>query len=185
MKTTSIILLCIAGVVVGQDSTINAGNGGPWGDWGPRVSCPHNSFATGFELKVERPVGDSDDTSINGIKLFCTSGNDGSQTEITSDQQKWGNWIGRRDCPHGRLTSARLRVEGRQGGGDDTAANDLDMRCQNGQELGGGGNGWGDWSSYVTCQLGQAICGLQTKVEGTQAGDDTALNDVIFLCCRQ
>nr|AAX54597.1 vitelline membrane outer layer protein I-like protein [Pacifastacus leniusculus] len=185
MTNTFIILLCVAGAVLGKDSTIRSNNGGPWGDWGSESHCPPNSFATGFAIKVERPVGDSDDTSINGIKLFCTSGNDGSETEVTSNQQQWGSWTDRRQCPHGRLTSMRLRVEGRQGSGDDTAANNLDMRCQNGQELGGGGNNWGDWSPWETCQLGQAICGLQTRVEGTQAGDDTALNDVIFLCCRQ
>ena len=28
-----------------------------------------------------------------------------------------------------------------------------------------------------------AICGIETKVEGSEAADDTALNDVRMFCC--
>lgn len=43
-----------------------------WGTWGWREWCPHNTWATGFSLKVERAQGGDDDTALNCIKLICT-----------------------------------------------------------------------------------------------------------------
>uniref|UniRef100_A0A8C3HHH8 Uncharacterized protein n=1 Tax=Chrysemys picta bellii TaxID=8478 RepID=A0A8C3HHH8_CHRPI len=34
--------------------TIHVSNGGIWGTWGAEQSCPGNSFAIGFSLKVVR-----------------------------------------------------------------------------------------------------------------------------------
>lgn len=155
-----------------------------WGDWGPTEYCPSNSYATGFAIRVEYPI-DGDDTALNAIQLYCRSGSNNEVGTITSSVQDFGEWTGKRQCRNGRLNAIRMRVEGNQGGnGDDTAANDLDMRCENGEELRGGGTGWGTWSSWQNCPSGQIICGIQTRVEGKQGkGDDTALNDAIFYCC--
>ena len=78
-------------------------------------------------------------------------------------------------------------MEIHQGGGeleDDTAANDVEFKCRNGEVIsstnGGKLGDWGAWSP--TCSTG--FCGIQTKVElllGADA-DDTALNDVRFMC---
>ncbi|XP_045597700.2 vitelline membrane outer layer protein 1 homolog [Procambarus clarkii] len=185
MKCTFGILLCVAGVVMGRDSTISSANGGPWGDWGEASFCPRNSYATGFDIKVERPVSDGDDTALNGIRFYCRSGLTGLEVAtISSSVQKWGDWTGKYQCRNGRLNAFRLRVESHQGSGDDTAADSLDMRCETGEELTGGGNSWGTWGSWQTCPSGQVICGLQTRVEKEQGkGDDTALNDVTIYCC--
>ncbi len=47
------------------------------------------------------------------------------------------------------------------------------------------GTKWGDWLGASFCRDNMAVCGLMTLVEENQGaiGDDTALNDVRFLCC--
>ena len=51
---------------------------------------------------------------------------------------------------------------------------------------------WGEWPTYKYCPPGQAICGLQTKVQHWKKDvgydsigtlDNTALNRVKFYCC--
>ncbi|KAK3577441.1 hypothetical protein CHS0354_032292 [Potamilus streckersoni] len=83
--------------------------------------------------------------------------------------------------------------------GDDTAADFVKFMCRdfnsNSQERElshppghGAWGSYGDWSQ--SCPLNSAICGIQTKVEPFQGdgslfgGDDTALNDVQFICCN-
>jgi hypothetical protein len=96
----------------------------------------------------------------------------------------WGEWGKEFMCPNGtRITQCQLCVEPDQGDGDDTAANNLNCKCSNGETLFGDGTNWGSWNGWTTtCDKG--ICALQTRVEKPQEnGDDTALNDVIFTCC--
>ncbi|XP_069805615.1 vitelline membrane outer layer protein 1 homolog [Dendropsophus ebraccatus] len=133
---------------------------------------------------VEWPIK-GDDTALNGIMLYCAApGSTYEGNYITSTYGSWGDaWVGRLWCPVGNLVSFSLKVEEPQGGGDDTAANSIKMRCSDGAELEAIGGPWGkygDWSA--SCSYG--ICGIQTKVEEPQGGeDDTALNDVVFECC--
>jgi hypothetical protein len=86
-------------------------------------------------------------------------------------------------CPsNGWLTSCRLRVESMQGDGDDTAANNLECKCSNGQVLLGDGEHWGDWNEWSS-PCDQGIETIQTRVQEPQgSGDNTALNDVRFTC---
>ena len=69
--------------------------------------------------------------------------------------------------------------------GDDTAANDIDFVCTDAASTVRYGNSpapwgsWGDWSK--PCANG--IRGINARVEPPQgSGDDTALNDVRFIC---
>ncbi|XP_017538196.1 vitelline membrane outer layer protein 1-like [Pygocentrus nattereri] len=164
-------------------------NGGPWGTWGGREMCPNGYYAAGFSLKVEHPV-DGDDTALNGISLHCVNTRAGKLlfsdvVSVTSGVGSWGKWTARKWCPSGMLMSFRLRVEGPQGDGDDTAANNIMFECSGDvRNLVGEGTSWGEWGGWSKYCRGKGICGIQTKLEGSQgSGDDTALNDVKFFCC--
>jgi PKD repeat protein len=157
--------------------------GGPFGAWGSEERCPDGQWAFGVSLRIESSQGGSDDTALNGIRLSC--GTPSYPLEISSSVGGWGDWSGLDKCTKGFITGARLRIEPRQGGGDDTGAVDAEFFCQDGRSLGGDLHlSWGEWKERLTCPTGTAICGIKTKVEGSQGGgDDTALNDAEFACC--
>ncbi|XP_060792597.1 vitelline membrane outer layer protein 1-like [Neoarius graeffei] len=167
---------------------IEVNNGQTWGSWGHREMCPVGTYATGFSLKVEQAI-DGDDTALNGIALRCTKPIGFLHTALTystvqSDVGSWGTWTGNTWCTSGVLTAFQLRVEGAQGQGDDTAANNIRFLCTGKEILTGNGMSWGEWGQWSDSCPGKGICGIQTKVELPQGrGDDTALNDVSFYCC--
>ncbi|XP_027563092.1 vitelline membrane outer layer protein 1-like, partial [Neopelma chrysocephalum] len=99
----------------------------------------------------------------------------------------YGTWGPVVSCPPGEfLVSFKLKVEESRGIWDDTAANDLTMRCLEGASkkswtLSYRGS-WGGWSRPCLPTMG--ICGLRTRVEGPgDSSDSTGLNDVQFFCC--
>ncbi|XP_028845201.1 vitelline membrane outer layer protein 1-like [Denticeps clupeoides] len=165
--------------------SISVSNGGKWGNWADIKMCPRGSFAKGFSLKVEADQGDGDDTAVNGIRLKCISPLKPSEVDyVESGSQRWGSWTTMQECGHGGLSAFQLRVEEPQGHADDTSLNNIRFLCGDGAALEGHGltrGSWGPWSP--TCVSG-GICGLWTRVESWQIkGDDTALNDVKFVCC--
>ncbi len=135
--------------------------------------CPTGTYAAGFSLTVEyRTLGD--DTALNGIRLHCieaskaTSNSYRYYTTVRSAEGSWG-WPTRNQwCPSGFLTGFRLKVESYQGDGDDTAANNIEFRCDSGVALVGDGTTWGTWGVWSNACDGKGICGLQTLVEGSQ-----------------
>ncbi|XP_060129988.1 vitelline membrane outer layer protein 1-like [Zootoca vivipara] len=162
------------------NSVLTVPNGGKWGEWGKIEFCP-SGYASGFLVKYAVPQGfDGDDTGLNGIRLLCSSGE-----VIQSSVGIWGGWGEVRKCPRkAYLVAFSLRVEPDKGKlRDDTAASNIDFNCGDGTRLEGDGfdiGEYGPWSKR--CPAG-AICGIQTKVEGLVAGDNTGLNDVKFFCC--
>ncbi|XP_056308920.1 vitelline membrane outer layer 1 homolog a [Danio aesculapii] len=162
-------------------------NGGEWGSWGPADMCPWGSYARGFSLKVEEPSHFTlDETSVNGIRLYCVSPDNISKVvaEVQSKVSNWGEWTSVKWCRSGFLKAFKLRVESPQGFEDDTAATNIMIRCSDGSELYGYGMAWGDWGSWSKTCLGKGICGIKTRVEEPQGiWDDTALNDAVMYCC--
>ncbi|KAM4748269.1 vitelline membrane outer layer protein 1 homolog [Rhinophrynus dorsalis] len=182
VQALSFLFLLQSGQIYGL--TIKVSNGGPWGTWGTMERCPGGTIAKGFSLKVEPRQGRGDDTALNGIRLHCSKHSSTfTEEKITSTVGPWGDWGPTIWCPSGFLNRFMLRVEGRQGKGDDTAANNIAFICSSSNVLEGNGMTWGSFGSWSgACSHG--ICGIRTKVEGPQGkGDDTALNDTEFECC--
>ncbi|XP_033001646.1 vitelline membrane outer layer protein 1-like [Lacerta agilis] len=161
------------------NSILIVANGGQWGEWGKIEFCP-TGYAYGFSLKYEVEQGViGDDTSLNGIRLYCSSGAD-----VQSTVGPWGEWTEVKECPRNSyLVAFALKVEAPQGPGDDTAANNIQFNCGDGTGLEGKSTDFGTYGHWSKrCTTG-AICAIQTKVEAPDEGDSTALNDVRFFCC--
>ncbi|KFW95669.1 Vitelline membrane outer layer protein 1, partial [Phalacrocorax carbo] len=126
-------------------------------------------------LQVEPSQFGIDDTALNGIHLHCQD-----DSVIESLVGVWGTWTSFQICPGGYLISFSLRTEKSQGGGDDTAANNVRFRCSDATVLVGDGLLWGRFGPWrKSC----TICGLQTKVEPPQGlQDEAALNNVKLFC---
>lgn len=160
--------------------------GGPFGDWYQVETCPAKQAAFGISLRVEESQGSGDDTALNGIKLLCATPSDrNTVVEVKSFDQVFGNWGEVKKCNDGYLIGARLRIEESQGSKDDTGAVDAEFKCQDGQVLSVGPHLlWGNWKEWQNVPANHVICGIKTKVETRQrSGDDTALNDAIFVYC--
>merc|ERR1712002_1205706 len=172
-----------SGVIVDMNLKWN----GIWGDWGDIEYCRSGSFAHGFQLRSEPPQGSGDDTALNAIGLLCRDPHRGPFRKfITSAQGKWGEWTGFVFCPGGPITGIRVREEGRQGLGDDTALNDISLSCSRLFSISADvKTSWGVWKDWQYCPEGFAVAGLRTRVESPQgSGDDTALNGVELYCKR-
>uniref|UniRef100_A0A8C5MBE6 Vitelline membrane outer layer protein 1 homolog n=1 Tax=Leptobrachium leishanense TaxID=445787 RepID=A0A8C5MBE6_9ANUR len=182
MLLVAFSLLCLLQFEQSYASVITVYNGGPWGDWGTMEKCPAGTRAAAFSLKVEREQGNGDDTALNGISLYCVNTNFQVVKTITSSVGQWGDWKPVQWCPSGYLQAFCLRVEGSQGRGDDTAANNIKFKCSSGEIIEGNGLHWGNYGAWSdTCH--QGINGLNIKLEKPQGdGDDTSVNDVQFNC---
>uniref|UniRef100_A0A8C5T439 VMO1 protein n=1 Tax=Malurus cyaneus samueli TaxID=2593467 RepID=A0A8C5T439_9PASS len=154
--------------VLEYTSVFTVPNRDRWGRWDSRQFCCHG-YANGFVLKVTF----SPFPAISWIHLHC------QDDSVTIE---WGTWISFQVCPGGYLISFSLRREESQGGGDDTAANNIQFRSSHEAVLVGDVLLWGTFGSWTnSCK----ICGLQTKAEPPQGlQDDTALNNVKFFCCK-
>jgi len=159
---------------------------GFWGDWREHIYCNAGMWATGYRMRVEASQGGGDDTALNSVQLFCTTPT-GRAEWITSFDGLWGGWTSASMCsgPGNYANGARIRIEGGQGRGDDTATNDVEFACTQGGTISApGGAGWGSWGNWTTCPNNTAICGLQIRFEGSQGGgDDTAMNGLKLDCC--
>eukprot|EP01023_Acetabularia_acetabulum_P065572 TRINITY_DN8702_c0_g2_i1.p2 TRINITY_DN8702_c0_g2~~TRINITY_DN8702_c0_g2_i1.p2 ORF type:complete len:405 (+),score=60.59 TRINITY_DN8702_c0_g2_i1:530-1744(+) len=108
--------------------------------------------------------------------------------EIAPYDGIWGDWGSWKMCPDGYYaTGFAIQVEGKQGGGDDTAMNRFKMGCRSlynqvshvyTQTSGSAGN-WGSWGNYVSVSGGNFLDGAGIKFEKSQGGgDDTAMNSI-------
>jgi hypothetical protein len=152
---------------------------GHWGDWGDWQDC-NGGYAIEFMVRYET-CDDCDDTALNAICLVCNNGR-----TVCSKQSYWGDWYNSQSCGDG-FTGFNLKVEGKQGSDDDTAANDVKLWCPSQQTWIAANNParWGQYQGQTYCPGGTKICGIRTRVEESCGGDcdDTALNGVQFRCC--
>ncbi|CAH2272686.1 Hypothetical predicted protein [Pelobates cultripes] len=147
----------------------------------------------GIRIYCERKDGTSDSTFEEGIGLDATSRTrDGrispknSRWNFSPNHSflSWGEWESIHWCLRGFIVAFTLRIEEYKTVGDNTAANNINVMCSEGEYLEGEGMIWGSYGAWSNrCHNG--ICGIQTRVQENQGllADDTALNDVRFLCC--
>ncbi|XP_063056399.1 vitelline membrane outer layer protein 1-like [Engraulis encrasicolus] len=107
-----------------------------------------------------------------------------------SNGGRWGSWGRTVSCPSGyRAFGFSLKVEGRQGGGDDTALNGIRLLCRHVNNysarriIASSEGRWGRWTSYRTCGCAGYLRSFRLRVERPQGwGDDTAANNIMFRC---
>ncbi|KXZ53197.1 hypothetical protein GPECTOR_7g1090 [Gonium pectorale] len=77
----------------------------------------------------------------------------------------------------------RTRTEEKQGGGDDTALNGLELSCMDETKVMVHEGYYGDWFGTSSCAPGDYIIGASMLVEDpVGGGDDTAANSIHFYC---
>ena len=159
---------------------------GNTGGWGPAGECPSGQYVYGYRLRSEGSQGWwSDDTALNDVEMYCSSNGSNGWTTIKSSGKGWGSWGGQAFCGAGNpVTGFTMKIEGNQGGGDDTGANDIRLYCQSGAQISAGSRtSWGNWTGTVSCPAGKKVSGIITRVQGNQGGgDDTALNGMRLIC---
>lgn len=178
-------------VIVGRPDDTGELNPGDvkWGEWQPDANCAPGSYATNFSQRVEpKNAKGDDDTALNSVRLVCAKRDGSGPVTITSHEGWWGSWAQpATGCPAGTFINAvRIRNEAPHGGKkDDTASNDVNMKCSNGTELNAGnGTTWGEWSQYRECPVGSAVCGVSIKIEEKKGkGDDVAMTGLRLRCC--
>ena len=95
-----------------------------FGSWGPISNCPEFGKVDGFRLRMDDAT-----TALNSIELNCVNGG-----VINPHKGYWGEWTQYQKCSQGTyITGAMLKSEPGQGWwGDDSAANNLKIKCSDG-----------------------------------------------------
>ncbi len=166
------------------------------GSWGTRLMCPEESFVVGYRLKVAPYQGFfRDDTGVNAIELKCS---DGSvlRPMANDGEAPWGTWGDFAECSRGeiatgfRTNDTTHQCTGFWGNCDDSALNDIQLRCSN-QNTIAVSNGLdreerGTWSDWHVANKNDAICGASIKVmhvdETTR--DDVGMSAIRFNYCQ-
>lgn len=119
------------------------------------------------------------------IVLLCAVCNSFG-TVITSHEGPKGGPNGWSYCNPGTFAiKARLKAEGNQGVGDDTAANAFRLVCSDGNELRSEPEGqWGIWVTDSACPKDYFITGFNVRAEDDGGADDTGMNGIVIRCSR-
>lgn len=101
---------------------------GLWGDWQQPSYC-NSGYLRGFRLNVE-PHIDGDDTAANNVEFACTNGPNIRNTNPLPNDG-FGRWGSMSMCPADYVIDGiKVKFERRlPPGGDDTALNDIAVRC--------------------------------------------------------
>lgn len=155
-----------------------------WGTWGQFQKCPLGTRAQGFQLLTQRFQGPlTDDTALNGVRLYCGDPFNQSTHAITSKIGDFGNWGSTYSCFPGNINGFQLRVEPYLGSGDDTATNNMRVFCSGDPNnyVEGDGLGFGLWGESRRCFSDQGVCGLQTQVEDCNTTGKSTVSIVYML----
>ncbi len=140
-----------------------------WGDWAEDVDrCPVGTYAHGFQIKSETWIGPLfDDSSMNGLRLFCGDPIDETVPSVTSLEGAWGKWRNLYRCSeNGYVTGFQLKVERNGLDLDETATNNVRILCSdNVDPVEGDGEAWGVWGEVQQCGPEEAVCGIKTQVQ--------------------
>jgi hypothetical protein len=194
--TKRVILDLQTGAAINATSSLVLHTGW-WGDWATSWAvCPRtDQRVMGMVLKSEASCGSCDDTALNGVIMLCSTSTGTYKNTIKSTEQIWGSWgnydycYRRSDGVYWFADGGEIQIEGKQGSGDDTAANNVHLTCSyngSGQDIVNPGptTNWGTWYGTPKCPSGYSVCGTMNRIEAQQgSGDDSALNGVALLCC--
>ena len=133
----------------------------------------------GIQLKIEKNLGwHRDDSALNAIRLTCSDG----EELITNNEGEFGTWWPKLHSKN-KIGISGVALRSEKPGGDDTAGNGIRFKDQDGKIYSPGDGHFGKWSSGF-CPNGTIVTGFRTKVEPKTHGDNTALNDVDFICSK-
>ena len=170
---------------------------GYFGNWGGVTRAPSGSFLCGLEMRYEYKRS-SDHTATNGFRYtFCDQYQWDRQTVRSFDGEE-GEWLGVKMCPRGYYVNAfRAKVQDKQGSGDDTGLNDLEIRCHqpgtsNQKELRTGERleqlkvqTQGTWREWKIAPAGYYPNGFHLRYEySCSRCDDTAFNGFRLLFAK-
>jgi hypothetical protein len=169
---------------------------GNWGTWAEcSAFCPEGSFAYEASIKAVANQGtNGDDVAVSAFDISCLDRTTGEFKGFAmANQYSAGGWFDPGVCawPNKPIVGGSVRLEEPQGGGeDDTSANGQKLLCRgdsfNNAIVLPTATFWGYWQSHVWCPTGQAVCGINTRIEGTGpvgSRDDTAVNGLKYECC--
>lgn len=140
-----------------------------WGDWPEKIdTCPQGTYAQGFQIKTENYQGPADDSSMNGIQLYC--GASDSAPSVKSLVGKWGDWGSKYFCANGGFINGFQLKSEEKGHIDETATNNIRVYCSNNAlvPIEADGARFGEWRQTYKCGSNYRVCGLMTQVQPEQ-----------------
>ena len=152
------------------------------GDWGDVALCNEATLVVGMRLKIQNKQGFwKDDTSLNGIRLICSDGE-----ELVSAEGSKGEWNKPTMTRQGDLiTGVALRSD-EDSASDNAATSGVRFwagRLHRTREYNAGYVEFGEWQESKHCPGNTVIVGFVTQVEEYKTfNDNTGLNGVIFVC---
>ena len=158
------------------------------GAWGNKASCPSPTVAWGFDLRNEEEQGQNGDNSgLNSLRMYCSSNNGTTTTQIISHDGYWGTRSKLYKCSpaNGPLKGFALKKLWPRAHRDEVEATEVLGVCQDNTLIGGDLGYWGSWSKNFICPAGENVVGFINRVESKQSdGDDTAMNGLRMYCAK-
>jgi len=123
----------------------------------------------------------------DGFDLGYVNRSDIGQVLVPQCPSEFGFWGGGVACANGSFViGASIQVKPISEGNasvDNTALNNIKLKCDDGSEINSMGNDDGEWSPVAECPGGQFVYGFSARNQKwIPNNDNTGLNDIKFLC---